>query len=529
MQLMQTVIRILLVLSMILSSVEFAFCAQTGSTGWPIFRQVESARPEATNSPAYFPGDLITALSNPALLADLKSSEINAITYSGFMDARFSGIGYVHKFDNKSALGLSIFNYDYGQIALDWIEGNNIVERNVSAETDNLCIVSYGRALSSNLDGGINLKFATSKLVDQYSANAYAVDGGLAYHLGHNTVLSMALQNFGTASAFVSKNESLPLCVTPGISYLKKINSFYLLGGVQIPYLIEESRNTPGVAFEFGRWPVSFFADYTMNKDELAYKYGLSFATEKFDITYSCSPGQWLDNVNRISISMKLDNPKDIRTSLIDDYNKQQAADLEKQKKIRESIRTDLIQELSKNDAVVQPVVVAHNAAGETNMGAVVKEAPHNPSSAAIAEPALNRPSDFEKQKAEWKSKLEDKKNAAAIEWTLGAIGSIGGLVMYVNGYSVNQSAANLPGVTRSGNTVIAPNAATQAEAQQRIDNGLNQMVAGLVVVVVGACFCWLGSSTSTEARRLEREGKKKGFTFNFSDTAAKLAYNCNF
>ena len=263
------------ILILLLSSLSFCFGNETkASTGWDIFTKIQSTRSKSLSSTYLLPGDISGIIYNPSLLPFIKGRELDLISSSGYFDESVFGVLYSYKWKYDIDMAFSVFNYDYGKMDLCWIENDQILERTVSAQNDYLLALTGGRKLTDKLTAGLNFKVASSKIAEEASANAIALDTALTYKANEKYSAVFAAQNIGYGTQFIEKSEKLPTTLMVGLNYLRGIKSNYLMIGVYLPYVLEESRYTPEFGVELGRWPVSAYIGYKSNVDESTISYG---------------------------------------------------------------------------------------------------------------------------------------------------------------------------------------------------------------------------------------------------------------
>ena len=292
-----------------------ADAAVKNSTGWPLFRTLQSVRPKPLTSTYYTQGDLSGILYNPALLAELTGQEINAdLATAG--EARSAGSLYGRRITDTVSIAAGIFSYDYGKMELSWIENGQFRERTVSAQSDYMAMFSAGKALSPRFSMGVNVKAASSRIAEEATAYAFALDGGISYYTKSGLKFSLMGQNVGSATKFVEKSETLPTALTAGVSYLKNVGGFYVLTGCEVPYLLSESRTTPSLGIEIGKWPLGIFAGYRTYADDAKLSYGITLALNTCDFSYSYTPAKYLDSTHRMALGIKLGQDEDFRKEI---------------------------------------------------------------------------------------------------------------------------------------------------------------------------------------------------------------------
>ncbi len=310
---------LVLVLFFIITAEGLVNAAPKSLTGWMLFRKVQSSRPKAISSTSYFQGNTSGVFYNPSLLAMVQGSEVDVFSAIGAVDEKMAGSIYCWPCKNSLSLSVGILTYDYGKVALNWIEDDQIKERIVSAQTDYLAMFAAAKPLTPKLNAGISLKLATSRIAETASATAVVFDGGITYLPYKKLTLSLVGQNFGLATRFIDEKDKLPRTIMAGLNYFSHFESFYLISGLEVPYLIDESRTIPSIGFELGRWPFGIFASYRFYTLEAKFSAGISITVKNYEFNYSYTPAELFDSMHRLSVGVKLDPLPDKREAIVEE------------------------------------------------------------------------------------------------------------------------------------------------------------------------------------------------------------------
>lgn len=116
------------------------------------------------------------------------------------------------------------------------------------------------------------------------------------------------------------------------------------------------------------------------------------------------------------------------------------------------------------------------------------------------------------KDELRWREQLSTAKAQQTGLLIAGIGGAVAGTVVLVKGYTDFNEADNTPGCSKNDNEILCDDEESRAAAQDKLDSGRSQMVIGLVVLGIGAGLGVWGGSRGSEADRLERVGKKKGY-----------------
>lgn len=180
---------------------------------------------------------------NPAGLAFINTFETGLSVSNGFDDAKYSYISVGTKtnfrvfseFDSPG-IGLSLYKASLGDFTLRTVDDyGNITEKTVNAEND--IVLSFGYAekiidektyitpsVKSRMEGtfGIGIKYISSKLLDKYSADTFAVDAGYMGRLEDIGLdFGISLLNTMGKIKYLEEKNNLPTTLKVGISYSK--------------------------------------------------------------------------------------------------------------------------------------------------------------------------------------------------------------------------------------------------------------------------------------------------------------------
>lgn len=295
-----------LIVNFLISGYNFLECATKGSAGWIIFRKAQSPKPRPLTAVCAVRGDLSGVLYNPSILATVERKEIFAMGELGLTGNRVGGIIYAHPF-YKSAISIGAVSHDAGKMTLYWLEGG--VERkriDITAQSDLLAFVSYGRKFANKLNLGLTAKFATSNIAETASANAFAIDLGALYFLTDKLTFSFGGQNLGVTTKFLNKAERLPMSVWIGAGYSGTFGKdFYFVVGGDVPYILNEARIIPSIGLEIGRTPIGLFAGYRFNVEEGLLNIGFNITLKMVDVSYAFVPTRWLNPIHRIALGIR--------------------------------------------------------------------------------------------------------------------------------------------------------------------------------------------------------------------------------
>lgn len=256
------------------------------------------------------PGDIHAIYYNPAGLAEI-TNRVGSLTYlKHVLDFNSGFLGYAQKFDQLTTLGAGIHYMDYG--TFDRTDPNGVKDGTFGANSF-VVTASVGRQLIDGLLGGVSVKYVRSA-IDQYSADAVALDAGVIWHafFMEDLTIGLAILNLGKAtSAFIDTKEELPLKIEGGFS--KKLAHLPLLfnGGVykysdaDFQFKIAgEFTLTEGIFLRLGYNSVGRDQRVSSDLDRVAgASIGLGFNWKNYALDYALSSLGEVGSLNRITFS----------------------------------------------------------------------------------------------------------------------------------------------------------------------------------------------------------------------------------
>jgi hypothetical protein len=295
--------RVLLFLISALIMGQSAPAAETGKTGWGVFRIAQSFRAKALASTFTGSSDLSGILYNPAITANKTAREFLLISEIGFSEDKLGGFIYGQPLNNGTLSGGAVY-YNAGQIELNWLESGTLKTEEVSAQQDILGFLSYSRVLNEQCSMGLTLKGASSKLVARELARAYATDIGLSYKPWPDLYIAAAVQNLGDATKFIEEKNLLPLSGYLGLGYAYQVNKFQLKPVLGFTYNLNEQHLVSETGIEFGYESLSLNISY-LSKKEANLQFGIGLNLNNIVFGYAYIAGVYLDPSHRISLGYK--------------------------------------------------------------------------------------------------------------------------------------------------------------------------------------------------------------------------------
>ncbi|MBN1780604.1 PorV/PorQ family protein [bacterium] len=162
-------------------------------------------------------GDLSSMSTNPAGVAGLQRNTAVFTYMNTFADFQTGNAAYGHVFRGQHILGISMAYMNYG--SMDWTDAYTGEVTGSSAPGDFLIQAAYARRASHGFSYGVSAKYIRSQ-IQNYSADAVAMDAGLLYHIEKQQMnLGLSVTNLGkSTSAFIRVKENLPLACRAGLS-----------------------------------------------------------------------------------------------------------------------------------------------------------------------------------------------------------------------------------------------------------------------------------------------------------------------
>ncbi len=247
---------------------------------------------------------------NPAGLTQLAGRSFTTNYNNYLTDIQSGFIGYIHPYDEKTRIGLSINYFNYGSFDRTDEDGGNL---GTFGAADFALIATYAKKVNPTISLGVNGKFILEK-IDDYTSDALALDLG-AFHesKGKSLRLGAVVQNLGyqLKSFSAGHKESLPVEVRAGVSHYVRGVPLLVAIDVAKPFdndiyfcLGGEFLSLKPVFLRMG-WS-SFGKNHKTGSDKdnlagLSFGLGVNWKAYRFDYAYSSYAD--LGGVHRISIS----------------------------------------------------------------------------------------------------------------------------------------------------------------------------------------------------------------------------------
>ncbi|HAX61212.1 MAG TPA: hypothetical protein DCX95_01435 [Elusimicrobia bacterium] len=204
------------------------------------------------NSGSAVDGDIYSMFYNPALLADLEKKQLSTFFTTGLADDYKASVVYGLPIPSskKGGMAFGVFHLNGGEMEINYVDGTS---KNVTAQSDFLAMLGWGGYWSKNASVGYNLKYLSTKLVEDYPASAIAFDMGLQIKSKNDRFrFGISGQNYGTSLKYRSQSESLPFLIRSGFSYQLPFSKHYsLLAIIDGFYIIKEENLFSSAGLEY--------------------------------------------------------------------------------------------------------------------------------------------------------------------------------------------------------------------------------------------------------------------------------------
>jgi len=182
-------------------------------------------------------GEVHGLFHNPASLAGIKGLAWSANYLNHLLDMGGGNL-MIAKRTGKGGFGIGVASIDYDSFERLDDRGNNLGDS--FGASDLLFSFGYAYQIASFISVGTNLKWASSN-IDEYSANAYALDAGFVYENSElDLTIGGGLFNLGKSNAFIDTEDPLPTNFKLGMSKLL----------AHLPLRV----NLEGAWFTYGNW-----------------------------------------------------------------------------------------------------------------------------------------------------------------------------------------------------------------------------------------------------------------------------------
>lgn len=295
-----------------------------GSVSGIALRQSTGARPFAMGGAYVAVSDDLNALFwNPAGLASITKRELSAMYFKGLSDVYTGFLGYATPIGEKGkdSIGVGLLTLQGGKILVNYMDGSS---HSFNAQQDYVAVLSYARDFSDGFLLGGSLKVLHSTLVEEYTAETFAVDLGLMYKLMEDDLkFGIACQNLGGGIEYSQEKDTLPLSFKGGVFYRIKKEDYISIydeplgertfpPGLILSLEVEKPMNAEvkeKIGFEYGEyWKEHRYVlrgGYKIGYDLDSFTGGIGCEFREFQIDYGIGMMEDLGFMHKVSLTIR--------------------------------------------------------------------------------------------------------------------------------------------------------------------------------------------------------------------------------
>jgi len=251
--------------------------------------------------------DINSICWNPAGLGQLKQAELSATYAPWLIDITNTFIGFGAPGSGGMAYGAAVSIYDLG--SFDLVTANEA--KTIKAEVDQTAIVTLAKSnfiKTNNMswNAGINLKYLSSTLLEEYKATTFGVDVGVLGSSGKNTRVGLVVQNIGGGIKYKEETDPLPMTIRAGVSYHLMNNVIHRVTAIGeiARYYEGDSKMHLGFEYWYARL-IAFRVGYKSGYDLESITYGLGINVKGYQFDYGFGAMSALGNVTRMSFTAR--------------------------------------------------------------------------------------------------------------------------------------------------------------------------------------------------------------------------------
>jgi len=280
----------------------------SGNRSSSVFNQPIGARVLGMGDAFISVSDDVNAINwNPAGLAQLKQSELSASYAPWLTDITHTFVGIASPGTGGMVYGVAASIYDTGSFEL--VTANTT--KTIKAEVDQSIIGTLAKKnfISSNnmsWSAGINFKYLSSTLIEEYKAATFAIDAGLLGSTGKNTRVGIAVQNVGGGIKYKEETDPLPMTVRAGVSYNVMNNVINKLTAAAEIARYYEGDSHIHLGFEY--WYAKLLAlrlGYKSGYDIESVTYGMGVNVKGYQFDYGFGMTNALENVTKMTFTTR--------------------------------------------------------------------------------------------------------------------------------------------------------------------------------------------------------------------------------
>jgi len=325
------------------SLIHCLYASGTGTTAGTTMLSAVGVRQMALgNSGSALVGDAYAMFYNPALLAEISQKQLSTFFATGLSDDYKASVvyGLPVPSSKKGGLAFGVFHLNGGKMEINDVNGTS---KNVTAQSDFLAMLGWGGYWSKNASVGYNLKYLSTKLVEDYPASAIAFDMGIQLNITRSVtpnsfrglVFGLSGQNYGTSLKYRSQAESLPFLIRSGFSYWLPFSKHYsLLAVIDGFYIMKEKDFYSSAGLEYSISEKYFLrGGIKIMPERYEFTLGAGFKfSERYSIDWATELSE-LNNPHNVAFSMRFGGTQE------DKVRKKEEEGKEKEREEKEKLK----------------------------------------------------------------------------------------------------------------------------------------------------------------------------------------------
>lgn len=261
---------------------------------------------------------------NPASLASLEGSQASLAFERGVSEDTFSQVqsGFAA---GRFVLGASVGVLDAGDIEY---YDDDFSLRTAQAQRDVVASLSLARRFGRFSLGG-SAKYLSSELIEQVSAQTYALDLGAGVAIGSRLHVAASALNLAGALRYDAEENRLPRTLRAGGVYRLpfRLSTLLFVDGL---YLLNERESRQAAGFEFDFGFVQVRAGYRTGNDVEDFSLGMGIDLGRTALDYSFGAAQDLESRHQVAFSYRFETKAASQASVLKrslEQRRQRAAD----------------------------------------------------------------------------------------------------------------------------------------------------------------------------------------------------------
>ncbi len=250
-------------------------------------------------------GDSGSAAFNPATAAGIPGTRVSLMYDSSYLD---TSVYYASVFTPVlgGVIGAGILWYDGGTLRINAPDDPGMHGKRVRAQSDYLGTLTASGRITGRIDAGVSIKYYSSTLIEEYSADTLTADAGLIWHtplfsFGAETIpgrpyspgvaLGGSVRNIAGELKYDRVSEEIEILSGGGICYAVRVTPED--EGVFTADLVYTERNgaVPYFGAEYAHRGMLFLrAGYRTSEGLDGFSLGFGLTYENFALDYALMP-----------------------------------------------------------------------------------------------------------------------------------------------------------------------------------------------------------------------------------------------